>query len=398
MKLLLRPQELKGSPAPAPALEPQILEVAGLERRAAAWDGLSAEAVYPNPFHSRPVLAAHKACGLLDEPLRILAVSAGETLQALLPFVPNGARIGLRRSHAVWLPSRFAVNGTPLLGPTAPAAAVDCLVGAMEGTGALWRLPLLSVESPVGRELVRACRRRGFPVEIIASFERAVLHRRGRDDGDALDHPGGRRRKGLCRRLRRLEEQGRVAFASFTAGEGLREAVEAFLALERAGWKGRRGTALVARAPGASLARTLFGPSDAVVSSRADVLALEGRPIAVSLALLCGGTAFLLKSAYDESFRRFAPGLLLEDAIRRSFLDEGFAEKLDSASLPGCVLEDFLAQREIMADVAIATDPAVSAKALAALVRQERAKQAAFAAMKRWYWRLIDRGSASRAG
>jgi len=177
----------------------------------------------------------------------------------------------------------------------------------------------------------------------------------------------------------------RVGFATFTEGEGLRQAVDAFLALEAAGWKGRRGTALAARDPGAPLTRALFSGPGACASSRADVLMLAGRPIAVSLSLLCGGTCFLLKTSYEEAFRGLAPGILLEDAILRTFLDEGFAEKLDSASLPGSVLEGLFADRERMADVAIATGPAISPRALAALVRQERIRQAALARAKSWY-------------
>ncbi|HKH35389.1 MAG TPA: GNAT family N-acetyltransferase [Beijerinckiaceae bacterium] len=142
--------------------------------------------------------------------------------------------------------------------------------------------------------------------------------------------------------------------------------------------------------------RALFSGPGACASSRADVLMLGGRPIAVSLSLLCGGTCFLLKTTYEEAFRGLAPGILLEDAILRAFLDEGFAEKLDSASLPGSVLEGLFADRERMADVAIATGPAISPRALAALVRQERIRQAALARAKSWYWTVFDRSSAIR--
>jgi CelD/BcsL family acetyltransferase involved in cellulose biosynthesis len=372
MNLLLRPHELTRSPAPR--LEAGILDLAALRQRSAAWDHLCGEAAYPNPFHSRPVIEAHAAGGLLDRRLRFVAVSEGETLQALLPFVQMGSRIGLRRSHAAWLPRHFMVNGTPLVARSAPAETVHRLVEAMANAGSLWRLPLLSLECVVGRELIAACRRRGLPIEILASFDRAVLHRGQSYDSYARGRLGADRRKGLERRRRSLEARGRVEFAGFTAGEGLRRAVESFLALEAAGWKGRRGTALGAREPAAALARALFGSPEAPVSSRADVLSLDGRPIAVSLALLCGGTAFLLKTAYDEGFRRHAPGLLLEDAILRAFLDEGFAEKLDSASMHGSVLEEFFSGRERMADLVVATDPAISQAALARLVRQERAK------------------------
>ncbi|HKG84609.1 MAG TPA: cellulose biosynthesis protein CelD, partial [Beijerinckiaceae bacterium] len=71
--------------------------------------------------------------------------------------------------------------------------------------------------------------------------------------GYARRHLSARRRKGLARRWRRLGGAGRIAVASFTEGQGLRDAVEAFLQLEAQGWKGRRGTALASRAANAAV-------------------------------------------------------------------------------------------------------------------------------------------------
>lgn len=383
--------------AGAAAVAPAFLDWPAMAGRAGAWDRLAAQSAYPNPFHGRTLMAAHAPLGLLDRRLRFVAAGRGEELEALLPFVPNGAWTGMRRSHRVWLPPHFAVNGTPPVGGRALDEAVEALLAGMARAGALWRLPSFALDSPVGRALTAACARRGFAVEAVSVFERAVLHRRPGYDAYMRDHLGAGRRKGLRRQRRRLDERGRVSFARFTQGEGLRSAVEAFLALEAAGWKGRRGTALATRAPGRALTRALFGGA-AGVAARADVLSLDGRPIAASLALVAGGTAFLLKTAYDEEFRAFAPGILLEDAILRDFLDGGFAEKLDSASLPGCLLDEMFADRERIADLVVATDASISQAALQALVRQERVRQAAVKQLKGWYWRLHDwRAGARRA-
>ena len=120
------------------------------------------------------------------------------------------------------------------------------------------------------------------------------------------------------------------------------------------------------------------------------MLSLDGRPVAISLALVSAGTAFLLKTAHDERLRAFSPGVLLEDAILRAFLDEGFADRLDSASLPGSLLDELYADRERIADLVVATDGAVTAAALAAMAEKERRRQAALDRLKAWYWRAID--------
>jgi hypothetical protein len=82
--------------------------------------------------------------------------------------------------------------------------------------------------------------------------------------------------------------------------------------------------------------------------------------------------------------------VLLEDAILRAFLEEGFADKLDSASLPGGVLDDLYAGRERIADLAVATDPRISPAALEAMAARERRRTAAMKALKGWYWRAVD--------
>ena len=224
----------------------------------------------------------------------------------------------------------------------------------------------------------------------MSSFDRAVLARCGGGyEAYARRHLSARRRKGLARQWRRLGEAGRIAVASFTEAQGLRNAVEAFLQLEAQGWKGRRGTALASRAANAAVGRALFTAAGAV-AGQADVLSLDGRPVAISLALVSAGTAFLLKTAHDERLRAFSPGVLLEDAILRAFLDEGFADRLDSASLPGSLLDELYADRERIADLVVATDGAVTAAALAAMAEKERRRQAALDRLKAWYWRAID--------
>lgn len=377
------------------ALGPAILDHAAMQERAGAWDRLAAAAIYPNPLHGRALMAAHAELGILAPGLRFVVAGEDGEFDALLPFVPNGAWTGTRRSHAVWLPPHFAVNATPLVRRDAPDKAMEILLARMGEAGTLWRFPLLALDAPVGRALVAACARRGFALATVSAFDRAVLHRRLGYEAYARDHLGAGRRKGLRRQRRRLEERGCVSFARFTQGEGLKSAVEAFLALEAAGWKGRRGTALAAQAPARALTRILFGGT-AGLAARADLLAVEDRPIAASLAILAGGTAFLLKTAYDEDFRAFAPGILLEDAILRDFLDRGFADKLDSASLPGCVLEEMFCDRERIADLVIATDASISQAQLQALVRQERARQAAARRLKGWYWRFVDWSAGAR--
>ena len=363
-----------------------VVDFDWLEERAEAWDRLVAEAATPNPFYARRIVAAHIAHGLAGPSLRFVVVHDGQSLLALLPYRPGGWRVGLRRrAHAGWM-SPYVVTSTPLIAREGLADHANALLDGLHAAGSLWLLPLLSLDSDAGAALRTALARRGWPSQTISAFGRAVLD--GRDAGAYEVHVGASRRKDLGRRRRRLAELGHLSVASFVAGEGLRQAVEDFLALEARGWKGAGRTALASRPNTAAFLRAAFADSGGPVTCRADVLRLDERPIAISLAFVCGGTAYLFKTAYDETLRRHAPGVLLEDEIVRIRRDTGFAERLNSASLPGSVLEALYPHREAMGDLLFATDPAISAQALASLAKQEILRRRAVAQLKDLYRRL----------
>jgi len=69
------------------------------------------------------------------------------------------------------------------------------------------------------------------------------------------------------------------------------------------------------------------------------------------------GTAFLLKTTFDEVHRGVGPGVLLEDAIVRAMHRDRFCERLDSATLPGSVLESLYPDRMAIADLAVNLRP-----------------------------------------
>lgn len=390
--------------AAVPLSAPPVVEVVGLDwlaARAEAWDRLVEEAAYPNPFFSRHVLAAHLDRGLGGKaPVRFVVVRRGDTLLALLPFTARGTRVGLwQRAHAGWT-SPYAVNGTPLVAAGNTATAIEAFLDAwptVVGTS-YWLLQQISLDDPVAVAIAAAAERRGWAVAALSSFERAVLDRRADYEAYAAAHLGAGRRKAMRRQHSRLAALGGLEMRSIAAGEDLGGVVEAFLNLEAQGWKGQRGTALLSRSDTAAMARRLFDAKTGPVTARADGLYLDGRPIALSLALVCGGTAHLLKTAYDETLRKHGPGVLLENEIVRVFHDTGFARRLDSASLPGGVLDDLYPDRERIGDLLIACNPKVTQAKLCALADEDRRLRDRLARLKAVYWQMRDLKAADLRG
>lgn len=366
------------------ALRVEHLSLAELEASTPAWDDLFLRADRPHPHASRHVLAAHRAAGLVSSSGRTVTVWRGDRLAAALPYEIRRDLSGLGGRLARPFLSPLVTATAPLVAAEDDGAVLAALAaGLAEASNrAAWRWPLLATGSSAGAGLVAALRAAGWEIGTVSSFERPVLERRPTYEAFLDGHPHRSRLKDLRRRERRMADLGAVAFETATGGAALDRAVGAFLALERAGWKGAAGTAMACRPATQALARTLFAEADGPIRARADTLSLDGRPVAISLALVGAGTATLLKTAFDEGHRALAPGLLLEERIVRALHETGFADRLDSASLAGSALEGLYRDREAIADV-IALPPGCGGLSLARRLRLARFEDAARAEAKR---------------
>lgn len=319
-----------------PPTEAVLLSAVDLAPFAEAWDVLAARAIEPNVFLCRWLAGA-----------RLRQLPDGERSRCLVAFRGEGAGrqlVGL----SLLTPSRgrrfnplpvmravdlYAPLSTPLIAPERPvetwSAMLACLGRA--GIGAL-ALPDLAAEGTVASALREAAAGMGLPLVGLGKHRRAVLSSplSGSDYLKAtLDR---RRRHEADRQRRRLAEQGRLEVAVAPAsGAGIGAALDGFLALEAAGWKGRAGTDL-ATAPGGAAFFRAGAESAPEGAFRVVSLLLDGRPIAAGIVLVAGRRAFYVKTAYDETLARFSPGLLLTLDLTRLLLDDPAIDGADSVA------------------------------------------------------------------
>lgn len=334
-----------------------VIDRAALEADRDRWDRLAAEARAANPYYARPLVDAHIAHRFGTSRVRFACVRAGERLVAMQPLTARAGRLGWSEANGAFN-SPFTTSSTPLVARDAPDGWADALAFAIRRAcrGGACLFPMFPVASPIGVALRGAFERAGAHVAVLAPFQRPVLTARASYEAYVAEALRRSRRKGLARTARRMAERGRLAHTSVSSvsgGRKLHGALDAYLGLEASGWKGRAGTALATHPSTRGFARALFAGADGPVTTRADLLTLDGTPIAISLSLVSAGTAFLLKTAYDETWRGLGPGVLLEDAIVRALHTERFCERLDSATLPGSVLETLYPDRIAIADLAV---------------------------------------------
>jgi hypothetical protein len=199
---------------------------------------------------------------------------------------------------------------------------------------AAWAAGLLHIrglpeDGPVHAGLAAAAEERGRASPVVHRIRRALLE----SDLSPADYyeraVRKKKRKELARLANRLGELGALHFRTLEpGGEGLAGWCEAFLALERSGWKGRENSALDCRGEDARFLRQALEAAHQQGRLQIRSLDLDGRPIAMLINLLAPPGAFLFKTAYDEDYARFSPGVLLQ------------IENLDMLERPGIAWVD----------------------------------------------------------
>lgn len=278
------------------------------------WRALAARALEPNPFAEVDfVLPAARHLG---ETPSLLTVTEGDELRACVPVV---RRQRWRKvpwpAVATWRHD-YCFLGTPLVDGGHAPAALQALVGAA-GPRVLV-LEWVRSDGLVGRALSSTLGDAGRRPAIYEAFERPMARR---SEGGLAMTTSRRRRKRLAELRARIGDEldGAVETVERAPDAG---AVEQFLALEGAGWKGQAGTALRRRAGHAAFFREICGRFGSAGRLRIESLEVRGRPIAMVCSLVGGEGAFWFKTAYDERHARASPGvqLLMDLSVR---LDRG---------------------------------------------------------------------------
>lgn len=366
-----------------PSLRGEILGRDALPMLLPAWEDLCGRCVEDNVYYSPQYAQA-----LLDSVERRASIAFAavwdETrLVALLPFTSARLAVpGSRPTAQAWQ-SKYTFSCTPLLDRLQKAEAAAALVDMLASfRRSEWVIPRVNIHGEACQAMVAALAGRRSPWAFSDHFQRAALEAGGTFDEHMKRHVSSNRRKGLARNRRRLEELGKVEHQSHRSGEGLEQAVLAFLKIEASGWKGKRGTALACNEDTRKFALSAFAGNDAGSICHADVLTLDGAPIAVSLIALAGRTGFAVKGCYDEAYRNYGAGLLLETEVIRSFLAENYASRLDSATDGTHVLDSLWPGRIEVADLSFSFAPRFPELRLSMLLRANLMRRCVKAGMK----------------
>lgn len=281
----------------------------------AAWELLVAEAAEPNPFFEPWFLTPALRQWGAQRGIMIKTWYSYGRLSGLLPVRAGAGYYGHRVPHmAGWLHAN-AFCGAPLILAGREEAFWRALLADADrnaGRALFLHLPKLPADGPALAALDRVLMASPRAQYTAARESRALLTGGGTAAAYLEAAMNAKKRKELRRQRARLAEEGTLTIDRVEGSEGLAEWTAQFLTLESAGWKGAGGSALASALDShAFFTEALEG---AAASGRLERLTmrLDGRPIAMLANFITAPGAFSFKTAFDEGYARFSPGMLLQ--------------------------------------------------------------------------------------
>ena len=294
-----------------------------------AWRDLSRRAVEPNPYFDVDFLvSAHRWLRPDTDPQVSMVSEAGE-LRAVLPFLERRSVKRLPvvvRSTSAPLGATVADLHIPLFAPGDIEAAAEVLLRELgrsaHGRPVVVEIGVQRLEGPVWEAIERVASSRGRRLSVRSASARGALRPARREpddaergsvriDGDALAHLSTSRRRSVARSMRSIEaELGPLSWVDRTEDP---TAIEDFVRLEAAGWKGDPGTGGEGVAAVGGGERWLH---EVTARLRGDDRLLVGELKAgeqclfMSIDMKAGAQWFGMRDVYDERFARVGPGTI----------------------------------------------------------------------------------------
>lgn len=258
----------------------------------------------------------------------------GTTNELMVCTVRRAGR--LAAVFPLWVEGRLLksfVNGhSPMSRPLATdREAMDELAQAVMSQAGRRRLELLGLpgEDPSIERLETAAQAASKMSLVEPAYASPFVDTRG--DLDMWREKNKRSWKSVEPRRRKMNREYEARFVLVEPPTALEAELDDGLRIEASGWKGREGTAIESAPETATFYRSVaraFHRRDELRLSR---VVLDDIAVSFAFCLLYRRRLYLLKSGYDESYRRLAPGLVL----RLGMIERCFELGIDALDLLG---------------------------------------------------------------
>jgi hypothetical protein len=328
-------------------------------------DYLCSRTIEPNVFFN-PRFLAPAMPRLEDREVRLAVIRDGDDyknrLRLLVPFSVERPATPLGVSIMRTWASPFGPLGTPLVDRDDPEGVIEDFFSMLSRPHLklpkVLVLPDMRLDGAVTAMLKSVAETRGLPLVTTAEAERPFLE--SPLDGNAYLKASLRSHhdREFRRLKRRLADLGTLEHIVARGPEEIRHAIEAFLTLEAAGWKGRKRTAMATDRYRAAFAREAVHRLAEQDMCRVHSLTLNGEVVACLIVFVEAGVAYTWKTAYDEAYAAFSPGTLLMIEVTKQHLDDPNIMTTDSCAVPDHpVMSRLWSERKTMGTIVIGMTP-----------------------------------------
>jgi hypothetical protein len=368
--------------------------------RGYAW--LAANAVERNLFFE-PAMIEPALHHLAPEGVDLCVATDAEFAipRAAMPVVRTRGRYGPVPTPVpleVWH-HPYSMVGTPLVSPEEPEKALEALFAKaarrQDGPPVLLMQKVLA-DGPVWPLIQKVIEASGRRLHVLQSTPRAGVRLQDDDVANATLRKliGKKSAQSINASRRKLGDHGALSHTTAAVLDEIDDALDKFLALEAAGWKGRGGTALGTLGHDGFARQTVLAlAADGRALVDLTLLAADGHashPIAGTVSIRAGSNEAPIwmpwKTAFDETFIDAGPGALTLADLTDRLLQEAQAQRqpllLDSLASPESVIARRLWRDQwTLVDVMIDLKPGGSG-AFGPILLAEKARKSAFVAGK----------------
>jgi hypothetical protein len=308
------------------------------------WEALSASAIEPNVFYEPWMLLSAIESLSKDKKLRFVLVfvrprdtKLAPLLSGFFPLESRGRYRGLPIPVSSMWRHIHCFLCTPLVRRGYARETLRAFFDwsqSAPGASAVLEFPWIPRGGPLASVLQEVMNERGVRSLVVEEFSRGFVNASGRFDLYLDGAMSGKGRRALKRRERLLDGLGLLEYRRLERPEELVTWIDDFLALEASGWKGRERTAIACdQSERAFFVRALdqaFRKDRLLMIS----LSLAGSAIAMQCGFLSADGCFAFKTAYDEQYSHYSPGVLLQIETIRQIHDSTSISWMDSCAAP----------------------------------------------------------------
>jgi CelD/BcsL family acetyltransferase involved in cellulose biosynthesis len=255
------------------------------------------------------------------------------------------------------LPYNYAFLSSPVVDPACASEVIPAFFAAIEKSPLLPKvISLQSLDAECASYpamLAELTRRGNAPLMLSQNVRPYVTPEFG------VKRSGSTRKK-LRQDWNRLSALGTVDIVNHRTPAGAGQAFESFLALEKASWKGAKGTALLSDSHDAAFVRRLFQELAAQGNASVALLRVNGEAISAQVLMYCGTTAYTWKTAFDATYSKYSPGALLIDRITDELFTASGIQAINSCAVESSFMGQLWVGRRSMVDMLIDIGPGKS--------------------------------------